>query len=225
MSKRTLFLTLVGVAALAAITSCSGARAADDVPDADNAPTAARSVTHVRTLAAGTALDLRSSVKITSASNRVGDPVSAVFETAALSSSGETVIPAGSVLSGSITRIAESGSANAPGTLELAFGTLTVGSKNYPIQITVTSLGTHLDAAGVTTEDAAKVAAGAAVGGIAGRLIGRNRTGTLIGAGAGAAAGVVYANRTRDRDIVLSSGATIGAVLADSFTRSFTTRG
>jgi outer membrane lipoprotein SlyB len=128
------------------------------------------------------------------------------------------------VLSGSITRIAESGNPRQAGTLQLAFSTLTIGSQSYPVQVTVTSLATHLDKAGVTTEDAAKVAAGAAVGGIAGRVIGGNRTGTLIGAGAGAVAGTVYATQTRDRDIVLASGATIVAVLADPFTRSVTTR-
>ena len=90
--------------------------------------------------------------------------------------------------------------------------------------MSVTSLATHLNRAGVTTNDAAKVAVGAAAGALAGRLIGGNRTGTLIGAGAGAAGGVVYATQTRDRDIVLSSGAVIGAVLADPFSRNVTTR-
>lgn len=222
MQKRTVFLTLVAAATLAATAGCSGAQTADDAAALKAAET--RSVTRHRVLAAGTVLDLRSGVRITSASNHTGDPVSATFASAALTPSGDTVIPVGAVLSGSITRIAESGGPRSPGTLQLAFSTLTIGSKNYPVQVTVTSLATHLDRAGVTTEDAAKVAAGAAVGGIAGRIIGGDRTGTLIGAGAGAAGGAVYANQTRDRDIVLSSGATIGAVLADSFTRSFTTR-
>jgi hypothetical protein len=228
VKKRTVFLTLVGLAALVATAGCSGAGAADDVPAINGGPSttaaAPRSVTRERVLAAGTVLDLRSGVRITSASNHAGDPVSATFASAALTPRGDTVIPVGAVLSGSITRIAESGNPRQAGTLQLAFSTLTIGSTNYPVQVTVTSLATHLDKAGVTTEDAAKVAVGAAVGGVAGRVIGGNRTGTLIGAGAGAAAGTVYATQTRDRDIVLSSGAAIGAVLADPFTRSVTTR-
>ena len=219
MQKRTVFLALAAMAALVATAGCSSANAADDTPFG-----VAGSVTHQRVLATGTVLDLRSDVRITSASNHVGDPVSATFASAAVNARGETVIPAGAVLSGSIARIAESGSPRSAGTLELAFNTLTIGSRNYPVQVTVTSLATHLDKAGVTTEDAAKVAVGAAAGAVAGRVIGGNKTGARIGAGAGAVAGVVYATQTRDRDIVLSSGAAIGAVLADPFTLSFTTR-
>ena len=226
MHNRTVLLTLVAVATLAATAGCSGARAADDAPSNKATVTGSvrQPVTRQRVLAAGTVLDLRSGVRITSASNHAGDPVSATFASAALTPSGDPVIPMGAVLSGSITRIAESGNPRSPGTLELAFSTLTIGSKNYPIHIAVTSLATHVDRAGVTTNDAAKVAVGAAVGGIAGRIIGGNTRGTLIGAGAGAVGGAVYANQTRDRDIVLSSGATIRAVLSDAFTRSFTTR-
>ena len=235
--------TLVGIVAVAAMAGCSGARAADDTPTADATPpqavtaasravttagpavaTAPRSSTHHRTLAAGTALDLRSGSNISSGSNHAGDPVTATFASATLTPRGDTVIPMGAVLSGSITTISQSGSPRSPGTIQLAFSTLTIGSTNYAVQVSVTSLATHLNRAGVTTNDAAKVAVGAAAGALAGRLIGGNRTGTLIGAGAGAAGGVVYATQTRDRDIVLSSGAVIGAVLADPFSRNVTTR-
>jgi hypothetical protein len=219
MHKRTVFLALAAVAPLVVATAgCSGAQATDDAPSSTTAA-ASSLVTHRRVLAAGAVLDLRSAIRITSASNHAGDPVSATFASAARTPGGDEVIPVGAVLSGSITRIAESGSPSSPGTLELVFGTLTIGARNYPIHVAVTSLATHKDAAGVTTEDAAKVAVGAAAGGIAGRLIGGNRTGTLIGAGAGAVGGAVYANRTRQRDIVLSSGAAIGAVLSGPFTR------
>jgi hypothetical protein len=232
MQNRTVFLSLTALAILTATAGCSGAQAAADSPTLEpganqpvtNQPVANRSVTRSRVLAAGTVLDLLNAVRISSASNHVGDPVSATFASAALTSHGDTVIPVGARLSGSITAIEESGKPSSPGKLQLAFETLTIGSRNYPVQVTVTSLATHLDRAGVTTDDAAKVAVGAAAGGIAGRLIGRNTTGTLIGAGAGAAAGAVYAHETRNRDIVLLDGVAIGAVLSSPFTRSFTTR-
>lgn len=219
MQKRTVFLTLAVAAGLVAMAGCSGANANDNTPPGTKVSGSSR-----RALATGTVLDLRSNVRISSASNHAGDPVSATLASAALTSRGDTVIPAGAVLSGRVTRIAESGSPRSPGTLELAFSTVTIGSTNYPVQVTVTSLATHLDKAGVTTEDAAKVAVGAVAGAVAGRVISGNKTGTRIGAGAGAAAGVVYATQTRDRDIVLSSGAAIGAVLAEPFTRSVVAR-
>lgn len=226
MQKRTVLVTLVAVAGLVATAGCSGAQADDAAAKTDVARSATpvTSVTRNRVLATGAVLDLRSVNRISSASNHAGDPVSATFASAALTSRGDTVIPVGAVLSGSITTIAPSGKPSSPGALVLAFNTLTIGSRNYPVHVDVTSLATHLDAAGVTTDDAAKVAVGAAVGGVAGRVIGHNTTGTLIGAGAGAAAGAVYAHATRNRDIVLLDGAAIGAVLSDPFTRSFTTR-
>lgn len=225
MQNRTGFLTLAALAALTATAGCSGAQAADDTPKAGvSTATTNRTVTYSRVLATGSVLDLRNAVRISSSTNHVGDPVSATFASAALNSRGDTVIPAGSTLSGNITAIGISGSPSSPGTLKLALNTLTIGSRNYPVQVDITSLATHLDKAGVTTSDAAKVAAGAVVGGVAGRLIGHNTTGTLIGAGAGAAAGAVYAHQTRDRDIVLLDGNVIGATLTAPFTRTFTAR-
>jgi hypothetical protein len=227
VNNRTFYLALSAIL-LAGTAGCSGAQAADDAPATKAAPTlnasAPRSTTYTRVLQTGAVLDLRNSVRITSETNHVGDAVSASFASAALTSRGDTVIPVGSTLSGSITAIQESGSPSEPGRLELAFGTLTIGSRNYPVQVSVTNMQSHLDKAGVTTGDAAKVAAGAVVGGIAGRLIGKNQTGTLVGAGAGAAAGAVYAHQTRNRAIVLLDGVPIGAVLSAPFTRSFTSR-
>jgi len=219
MSKRTVLMAAMVVAALVVVAGCSGARAEDELPAGVTSTTSRQ-----RVLLAGTALDLRSNVLITSASSRAGDPVSATMASAALSARGDTVIPVGAVLSGTVVRIGESGSPGSPGTLQLALSTLTIGSRNYPVDVAVTSMATHLNKAVVTTEDAAKVAAGAAIGAIAGRVIGGNRTGTLIGAGAGAVGGTVYATQTRDRDIVLSKGAAIGAVLTERFSRTFTAR-
>jgi hypothetical protein len=226
VNNRTVYLALAALVVLVGTAGCSGAQAAEDAAalKAANGAVANRTVTRSRVLPAGAVLDLRNAVRITSASNHVGDPVSATFASAALTSHGDTVIPVGATLSGTITGIAESGSPSSPGKLELSYTTLTIGSKIYPVQVAVTSLATHLDKAGVTTDDAAKVAVGAAAGAAAGRLIGHNRTGTLIGAGAGAAAGAAYAHQTRNRDIVLLDGAAIGAVLSDPFTRTFTTR-
>ncbi|MEE8116688.1 MAG: hypothetical protein V3T28_06240 [Gemmatimonadales bacterium] len=62
-----------------------------------------------------------------------------------------------------------------------------------------------------------QVGAGAVVDGIAGRLIGGNRWGTIIGAVPGAAAGAGVAAATRDEDIFLDGGAPIRLVLTAPF--------
>lgn len=170
-----------------------------------------------RNLPSGTAMALAATVEISSHANKVGDPVTARVSSAVLSARGDTVIPVGSALSGTVTQLSRSTSANAPGHLQLAFNEVRVGATSYPIQLHVTSIATHLATPGVTVEDAAKVAVGAAAGAIAGRVIGGDRTGARVGAGAGAAAGVIYANRSRDRDIIMSSGAAIQAMVVEGF--------
>jgi hypothetical protein len=73
-------------------------------------------------------------------------------------------------------------------------------------------------------DDAAKVGVGAAAGAIAGRLIGHNRTGAVAGAVVGGAAGTVYANRTKDHDIVLSPGSQLEVALTAPFARAMASR-
>jgi outer membrane lipoprotein SlyB len=87
------------------------------------------------------------------------------------------------------------------------------------VSVNVTSLGTRTVARGVTVEDAAKVGVGAAAGAVAGRIIGHSRGSAAGGAVVGGAAGAVYANRTKDHDIVLSPGSSVEIVLTDAFTR------
>lgn len=222
MNNRSSYLALAAAMMLAGAEGCSGAKAADDAPAAQTI--VRRPTTYTRSLPSGAVLDLRNSVRITSETNHAGDAISATFASAALSSRGDTVIPVGATLSGSITAIQESDNPGDPGKLELAYNTLTIGPRNYPVQVSVRSMASRLDKAGVTTGDAAKVAVGATAGAIAGRLIGHNTTGTLIGAGTGAAAGAVYAHETRNRAIVLVDGMGVVAVLSAPFTRTFTSR-
>jgi len=207
------------VSALAvALVACSGAGGDQTSSAAGGSPGSGTgtSRSRARSLPTGTALVLQSEQAINSNANHVGDAVSARFVSPAMSGN-DTVIPVGATLHGTVTALHKSTSAGAPGQLELAFTEVRIGSTSRPISVQVTSVATNLANPGVTTEDAVKVAAGAAAGAIAGRVIGGDKTGARVGAGAGAAAGVVYANRTRDRDIIMSSGAAINAVTVGTF--------
>ena len=55
------------------------------------------------------------------------------------------------------------------------------------------------------------------LGGIAGRVIGGNKTGTIVGAAAGAIAGAGIASATRDEDVVLDAGGAITLALSNDF--------
>jgi len=199
-------------------SSQAGSSAASE-PGKSATDTRAKETRAVR-LASGTALDLRSAVTITSRRNKVGDPVTATLRGAAVTSAGDTVLPAGTQFLGSITAIHEAESAGGHGTLAVAFSQVRFGGHTYPVHVTVNSMATTMVSRGVTAGDAGKVGAGAAVGAVAGRIIGGNRTGTAVGAVAGAAAGTAVAVQTHDTDITLQTGAAVRVTLSQAFERT-----
>ena len=184
----------------------------------------AASAAHVWTVPNGTVLHLASVTDITSQKNKVNDQFIARVTTPALSERGDTVIPVGAELVGKVTAL-EDAPRGGEGRLTVSFDHLRIPRadsappQEQHINVTVTSLGTRYVDRGIDVEDAAKVGAGAAVGAIAGRVIGHNRTGAAAGAVVGGAAGAVVANRTKHRDIVISPGSSVVVTLNDDFTR------
>ena len=165
----------------------------------------------------GTSINLAATDTITSRTNKKGEMVTAVTSSAVTDASGRSVIPAGAVFSGTISDLAPAEHPGGQGRLVLTFNRVSFGGKNYAVQARTDTVGTVMKGRGVTAGDAAKVGAGAVVGGIAGRLLGGNKKGTIIGAAAGAAAGTGYAAATRDVDIMLPAGALIRIVLTAPF--------
>jgi hypothetical protein len=166
----------------------------------------------------GTTVELWATDSLTSRHNKAGEVVTATAGAAVRDNRGREVIPAGAVFLGTISDIAPSGTPGGQGRLVLTFTRVQFGGKTYAVQARSDSLGTVMKGRGVTAGDAAKVGAGAVVGGIAGRLIGGDKKGTAVGAAAGAAAGAGVAAATRDVDIVLPAGALVRVVLTAPFT-------
>jgi hypothetical protein len=177
-------------------------------------------------LGSGTDVELRNSVELNSRNTRRGAPVTATAVRAVYSARGDTVIPAGAEFVGRVTAIAPAERPGAEGTLRIEFDSIRLNGRTLPIDVRVDSMAAVTKGRGVTAGDAAKVGAGAAVGGVAGRVIGGDRRGTIIGAAAGAAAGAVIAHNTRDIDIVLPVGGVVHVALTRAFdaTRAYTRR-
>jgi len=175
-------------------------------PPAPRAPTTA-------TLPAGTHFDMAAGDTITSRTAKVGDPFTARTVEDVKNAAGKVVIPAGSVVSGTITAVKPAPNPRTPGTLQLAVSSVTIRGTNYPLEATIDSLETVHKGRGVTTGDAAKVGAGAAGGAILGRVLGKNTKGAVIGGIVGAAAGAGVASQTKDSDIVLPKGAHINVTI------------
>ncbi len=168
-------------------------------------------------VAEGTSIDLAATDSLNSRKNKKGDMVTATTPSPVKDASGRDVIPAGAIFSGTISDIAPAEHPGGQGRLVLTFSRVSFGGKNYAVQARVDTSATTYKGRGVTAGDAAKVGAATAVGALAGRLIGGNKKGTIVGAAAGAAAGVGVAAATRDVDIILPAGALIRIVLTAEF--------
>ncbi len=166
-------------------------------------------------LAEGTTLGLTATDSINSRHNKKGDPVMATSAADVRDAQGRVVIPAGAVFSGTVSDIAPGNPGG--GRLVITFNRVGFGGKTYAVQAQVEAMDTTRQGRGITAGTAAKVGAGAVVGGIAGRLIGGNKTGTAVGAAAGAVAGAGVAHATRDIDIILPAGASVGITLTAPF--------
>lgn len=159
------------------------------------------------TAAAGTHLDMAVSDTITSRTNHAGDVFTAKVVDDVKDAQGHVVIPAGSVIGGTVTAVKPAPNPSEPGTLTLAVSSVTIRGTKYDLDARIDSLETVRHGRGVTTGDAAKVGAGAAAGAILGRVVGGNKRGTIIGGIVGAAAGAGIAATSKDADIVLPAGA------------------
>jgi hypothetical protein len=173
-----------------------------------------------RTLSSGARFDIAANDTISSRTSKIGETFSAHVVEDVRNAAGQVVIPAGATINGKITEVKPAPNPRTPGTLTLDVVSVTVGGNTYPIDAHVDSLETVHKGRGVTTGDAAKVGAGAAVGAVLGRVIGGNSKGTVIGGVVGGIAGAGVATTTKDSDIVLPAGAHIIVRLTKDLTVS-----
>jgi len=160
----------------------------------------------VGVVSAGTSLALLAGQKVCTNTNTVGDRITATLTEAVTASNG-VVIPAGATAILEVTSLQRSGGAGEKMDIGLVARSITYEGKTYPIDGEITYAQTDQVRA-ADNNDAAKVAGGAVVGAILGRVLGGgNKTkGTIIGAAGGAAAGAVLAHQTAKYDACIPSG-------------------
>jgi hypothetical protein len=169
------------------------------------------------TLRAGTEVSASVDDSISTRHAKPGDAFTATVSESVRDRSGHVVIPAGSTMTGTVVHADPAPNPRASGQLDLAVTTVSVRGRTYTVEGTVESKDTVMQGRGVTKADAAKVGGGAAIGAVAGRLLGGGK-GTVIGGVAGAAAGAGAASRSRDVDVVLPKGAGMRIRLASALT-------
>ena len=171
-----------------------------------------------RTAAVGTFVDVSINDTISTRSTRAGAEFTGSIVDDVKNKQGQVVIPAGSVVHGTVVESNPAPNPRTPGSLVVKFTSITVHGSDYPIDARIDSLETVKQGRGVTGADAAKVGVGAAAGAILGRVLGKNTKGAVIGGVVGGAAGAAVANQTRDIDVVLPKGAHINGTLNSALT-------
>lgn len=170
------------------------------------------------TAPAGTSVSAAADESISTRTAKPGNPFTATVGQDVRDRSGHVVIPMGSTVSGTVVHADPAPNPRATGRLELAVTSVTVRGRTYPISGIVESKDSVMEGRGVTAADAAKVGGGAAIGAIAGKIIGKNKKGAVIGGLAGAAAGAAAASRSRDVDVVLPKDAGLVIRLTEPLT-------
>ena len=176
-------------------------------PAAPSKPTS-----HEATVKSGTELPLELLTALTSESAAVEDEVRARLKQA-VTVNGETVIPNGSTLIGSITQVERAGRVQGKSHLSIRFTEVTFSGQRHRLNTEPLSF----EGESSTKDDVTKVGAGAGIGAVIGGILGGGK-GAAKGAAIGGAAGGGAVLATRGKDVELASGTALTAVLAAPLT-------
>ena len=174
-------------------------------------PPAPRIEYRTLTVPANTPLALELLTPLSSETTLVEAPVRARLKQA-VSVSGLNVLPVGTVLSGSVTEVAQAGRVKGRSRIAFAFTEATVAGAKERLQTSPIVF----EGEATKSEDATKIGVGAGIGAVIGGIVGGGSgaaTGAAIGGGAGT--GVVLA--TKGKDVKVAEGADVPATLSEPF--------
>jgi hypothetical protein len=190
--------------ATAARTATPDTTSASSQPSPSAAATSAAG-TADKTLPIGAQIHAALDDSISSRRDSAGRTVTAQVTENVTGSNGQILIPAGSTVQLTVTKLGSSKSKNSPGQLVLRVDGIQLGGAWKKLQADIQPVSRELRGRGVTGSDAAKVGVGAAGGAVLGRVLGGSTKGAVIGGVVGAAGGAVVASQTATRDVVVKA--------------------
>jgi hypothetical protein len=168
--------------------------------------------TKVGTIAAGSTLNLTSGSRICTNTNKVGEHFTATVTNAITGSNG-AVIPAGATADVEVTELKRSENANDNVVMGFRVTSVRFGGHTYPVSATTSYAEVSKVKNQPKGKDIQKVVGGAAIGAIAGQILGHSTKATVIGAAVGGAAGAGAAAATANYEGCVNSGGKITATL------------
>jgi hypothetical protein len=204
--------------AAAARVAAANLRASNAAAIAAADARAAASARRSMTVAVGATLGASMQDSLSSRVNKPGEVVHAVLSENVMDGNGRVAIPAGASIALVIVKLEPGSDQVRPeGRLELEVSSVTINGLSYPLSATLGPIPHTMQGRGITKDEAARVAGGAAVGAIIGQVIGKNTKGTVIGAAAGTVVGGAAAARYAFRDVIVAAGARIVLTLTQPF--------
>lgn len=181
-------------------------------------PTTAAATARSGALSAGATIALASASRVCTNTHKVGDRFAALT-TAELTATNNVTVPVGSEVTLEVVESARG--QNGRDNVKLAFKpvSITVRGATAELAADVTQVAAlQYERVQSTGTQAGKVAAGAAVGAVAGQLLGRDTKSTVAGAAIGAAAGGAVAAATTDYEGCLAANAALTVTLSSTLT-------
>jgi hypothetical protein len=185
-------------------TTPGGEVATPRPPAASTAPAPARAAAGTVTIPQGTPVTIELRNEIGTKHSRVGDTFTAVVAQG-VTANGRTAIPAGSTVNGRVIMSEQPGKASGRGRLQLQFTTVSFNGRSYNLG----SRSAVFESKSGTEKDVAIIGGGAAAGGVAGAILGKDAGSAAKGAVIGGAAGTVASLLTRGPQLTLESGTNI----------------
>jgi len=210
-------LFLTGLLSLTFVACTSGAAKDASNPDGTALSKTGRAGSTERSLASGSRVNATIQDALSSRTNKPGESLRAIVSGDVKNARGTVVIPAGSTATLTIEQLEPGSDQVRPeGRLALVVKSVTVNGQVYSVSANLEQVAHHLQGRGITTDEAARVGAGTAIGAIVGQAIGKNTKSTVIGGAVGTVAGGAVAVRYAYRDVIVSAGTPIVFTLTQS---------
>ena len=160
---------------------------------------------------ANTPLTLELLTPLSSETTTVESPVRARLKQA-ISVDGYTILPVGTVVTGTVTEVAQSGRVKGRSRVAFTFNSATVAGAREKLSTNPIVF----EGEASTGQDATKIGVGAGVGAVIGGILGGG-SGAAKGAAIGGAAGTGAVLATKGKEVTVAEGADIAATLSDPF--------